>query len=540
MKKQHEIILDDSNITESYPGITLPLTESFIKQAYYEIFKGVLLRLVGDEKIVEENNENLKNMIDSYNGKIYYRISNWYSVIKYMPLSHKIIPIWQEMMGVNNKKESSKQHRVSVWRKAIVTKNVLTGIIKTPQEMAALDSVFLNAEKYFNENYSPNLSNERLKDLYETLLQKVISQWDVTIANDMYAFVFTGLTKKRLPDANKYISSTGNIESMKPVKALLDIIRLTIKTDSLNELRRMKSTDDVERFLSSKSELSTRINRYIVRYGDRYLDELKLESPTYRTNPKLLVDKIIEYIKNYTGLNDVIESKPLTPPKSSWLTKKFLGMAITGIKNRESSRLNRARLYGMVRTIFLTIGKNLADASVIDHKNDVFYLSIQEIFAYVDGNQENLEKIVKSRKKEYAVYEKLPVLHRLRFIDGKLQPDNEQPLGDNGLIGTPVSSGTVTAEVVIVHNAHSAKDISGKILVTKTTDPSWVFLLVNAAGIIAEKGSLLSHTAIISRELSVPAIVNVPNATTLLKDGDVVTMDCSTGKIAMVNERKEN
>lgn len=86
-----QIILDNSNISESYPGITLPLTQSFIRTAYYRVFKNVLLRLTHEPKTVEQIDEILRNMVDSANGRIYYRISNWYDVILFLPFSKKII-----------------------------------------------------------------------------------------------------------------------------------------------------------------------------------------------------------------------------------------------------------------------------------------------------------------------------------------------------------------------------------------------------------------------------------------------------------------
>ena len=74
-------------------------------------------------------------------------------------------------------------------------------------------------------------------------------------------------------------------------------------------------------------------------------------------------------------------------------------------------------------------------------------------------------------------------------------------------------------------------DTTGKILVTRSTDPGWVFLIQRAAGIVAEKGSLLSHTAIISRELHKPAVVGVKDCTKLLKTGDRVELDAYSGTI---------
>ena len=92
-------------------------------------------------------------------------------------------------------------------------------------------------------------------------------------------------------------------------------------------------------------------------------------------------------------------------------------------------------------------------------------------------------------------------------------------------------------EVLVIDSPSNTFDTTDKIIVAKSTDPGWVFLIQNAKGIIAEKGSLLSHTAIISRELRKPAIVNVKDATRLLKTGDIVTLDAEKGIITIEKEK---
>ena len=70
-----------------------------------------------------------------------------------------------------------------------------------------------------------------------------------------------------------------------------------------------------------------------------------------------------------------------------------------------------------------------------------------------------------------------------------------------------------------------------EIVVVKHTDPGWTPLFGICKGLIVENGGLLSHAAIISRELNLPCIIGVENATKLLKDGQQISMDGSTGKI---------
>ena len=109
--------------------------------------------------------------------------------------------------------------------------------------------------------------------------------------------------------------------------------------------------------------------------------------------------------------------------------------------------------------------------------------------------------------------------------------------GDS-FMGTPCSQGWAEGEVLLVADPSEEIHTEGKILVTKMTDPGWVFLIAGAKGVVAEKGSLLSHTAIISRELGKPAVVGVDNITKILKSGDRVRIDGGSGEISILS-RKE-
>lgn len=100
-----------------------------------------------------------------------------------------------------------------------------------------------------------------------------------------------------------------------------------------------------------------------------------------------------------------------------------------------------------------------------------------------------------------------------------------------------VLRGVVEGEALVIEDINNIGNVKDKILITKMTDPGWVFLLATAKGVISEKGSLLSHTAIISRELKIPSIVGVENVLDIIKTGDIVKMDGSNGTIEII--RKE-
>ena len=100
--------------------------------------------------------------------------------------------------------------------------------------------------------------------------------------------------------------------------------------------------------------------------------------------------------------------------------------------------------------------------------------------------------------------------------------------------GTACSPGTAEGEVLLVGETSLEMDTKDRILVTRMTDPGWVFLIAGARAIVSEKGSLLSHTAIISRELLKPAVVGIPHITEYLKDGDRIRVDGDSGTVTLL------
>src|SRR5690606_4165526 len=115
-------------------------------------------------------------------------------------------------------------------------------------------------------------------------------------------------------------------------------------------------------------------------------------------------------------------------------------------------------------------------------------------------------------------------------------PKLTQQLEPSGIVGQGVSPGTATGTALVLDGPHQALDseLTDFILVTKNTDPAWVYIMSRSKGLVSEKGSLLSHTAIIGRELNVPTVVGVRGATQIIKTGDRIKIDGVTGKIEIL------
>ncbi|MBQ6931200.1 MAG: hypothetical protein IJN38_03645 [Clostridia bacterium] len=216
-----------------------------------------------------------------------------------------------------------------------------------------------------------------------------------------------------------------------------------------------------------------------------------------------------------------------------------------GIGNREIQRLNRSRIYGMVREAVLRLGRIYAEQGYIETQRDVFYLTLDEVRFLADKPRDMRETVV-SRKQKYEMFALLPAYSRIVFSEKAFDKNHRNinmtavRCGKDEMLGVPCSNGVVEGEACVVTDVKQVSNVKDKILVTKMTDPGWVFLLAQAKGVISEKGSLLSHTAIISRELGIPAVVGIDNLLSTVRTGDTVRLDGATGVVKIIRRKKEN
>jgi pyruvate,water dikinase len=404
-----------------------------------------------------------------------------------------------------------------------VAKNFIKELKNVNKNMEWLNGHFEKVEAEYRAEYSEDLSIKDTLKLFDKIAGQLFPHWDITLINDMYTFLNVGILKKRLGNkANQVISNVSNLESMKPIR---ELVILAHDKDLLSEKGYQKACAD-----------------YILRYGDRSLEELKLESATFRTNPELLEANIEAYRSDmekleatYTHLK---KDKTNASLPRGLLLKGNVKRCAEGIRNREKSRLNRARIFGMVREMMLHIGTILCKEHKIDAVEDIFYLTIDEVKALPKGEQD-LKSIITERKKQYELFAHLPAYTRLIFAEHEFDKNHDsvnsfiQERDSRKLHGTPCSSGKVSGEALIIEPAKIEYDTRDKILVTRSTDPGWVFMLARSKGVISERGSLLSHTAIISRELNIPSVVGVHDATKIIKNGDHITLDGEKGTITI-------
>jgi pyruvate,water dikinase len=225
----------------------------------------------------------------------------------------------------------------------------------------------------------------------------------------------------------------------------------------------------------------------------------------------------------------------------AWVLQNARSMVL----ERENLRFERTRLFGRVRRIFREAGKRLHASGALDQADDVFYLQVEEIRGYADGNAvtADLKPLVALRQAEFERYRKSegppprfethgPVCDP-RSIQAKSAPSSTGQDGDERR-GIGCCPGTVRGNVRVVRDPRSAQLPAGFILVADHTDPGWIMLFPSAKGLLVERGSLLSHSAIVARELGIPAVVSIPGLLDWLRDGDEVELDGARGTVRRI------
>lgn len=556
-------IFDNSNIVESYGGVTTPLTFSFIRMVYENVYIELCKIFNVKQEKIEMNSEMFKNMLALIDGRVYYNLYGWYGLLSMFPGLGNNKKFMEQMMGV---KESLPDNLFPVpeatFKDKIGLVNTGLGLVKGFFKIRNMTEKFYERlNEALDEKNIDNMDLYELHDYYYELEKKLLHKWDAPLVNDFLAMIFYGNLKEECNNLfkeegnlihNDLLCGEGGIISSEPAKRIKEMARLVKNNDKLLNLLECGDTLYIQKQLPKYKEFEKMLNEYLDKFSDRCLEELKLETLTLKDNPVNLYSSIATFAKRLknTKLEEIDEKenrlkaeknvkqklrfKPAKKAKFNFILKQ----ARFTVKNRENLRFERTRLFGRIRELFLRIGFILTSMNVIEEKRDIFYLEVDEILYYIDGKSttNNLKDLIAIRKNQYLKYNDVMPDERFYTYDAvnigndfkREKKKNDTKEAKIELKGIGASPGRVTGKVRIIKDPSNAKLEQGEILVAEFTDPGWIMLFPAASGILVERGSLLSHSAIVSRELGIPAVVGITGLLDSLKTGDMVELDGKT------------
>jgi pyruvate,water dikinase len=190
--------------------------------------------------------------------------------------------------------------------------------------------------------------------------------------------------------------------------------------------------------------------------------------------------------------------------------------------------------YFVYKQALLKEAERLVQAHVLREKEDIFYLTLQELHDVVRTNEVDDERIGR-RKEAFRSYQALTP-PRVITSDGEVIAGayRRSDLPAGALVGLPVSAGIVEGRARVILDVAEADLEAGDILVTAYTDPSFTPLFVAIRGLVTEVGGLMTHGAVIAREYGLPAVVGVEHATRLIRDGQRIRVHGTDGYVEVL------
>jgi len=285
----------------------------------------------------------------------------------------------------------------------------------------------------------------------------------------------------------------------------------------------------------------------------RCVGEIDITRPRWSERPTDLVPMILGNIKNFepgAGARRFEQRRQEALEKEQELLERLRALPDGERKAEETKRMiDRVRTfigyreypkYFIVSRSFaykqalLEEAGRLVQARVLREKEDVFYLTFQELHDVVRTHQVD-DQLISERKDAFRSYQALTPPRVLtsegEVIAGAYRRD-DSPAG--ALVGLPVSAGTIEGRARVILDMAQAELEPGDILVTAYTDPSWAPLFVAIKGLVTEVGGLMTHGAVIAREYGLPAVVGVEHATRLIQDGQRIRVHGTDGYVEIL------
>ena len=556
------VVYDNSNIQESYCGVTTPLTFSFASRAYKTVYSQTMQVLGISTEVIKQHDNVVSNLLGLVKGRIFYNINNWYRGLQLLPSFKQNKADMEMMMGLQEPVDFVEDVEKPFGQKLKLLPKLLLNYYRLWRKFQKLHKHVPLFQQNFKQHYS-DFYNEKIQNLNASeflqkkkhLDEKLLNNWVVPIINDFNVMMINGSVLRNLKNAGirspeeflgRFFSGDQEIESTQPTSEMLKLAHKAAQFSELKKLIIELPQDLHEKVRDLQPQFHLEVETFIHQYGDRTVGELKLETNTMRVQPLIFY----KYLRNFLIAEKLPEINmksvsakarkelDLTLIRKSFLFKrkmrKQLDKLKKGIQYRESMRLERTRLFGMYRSIYRAHAEFLVQNNLIDKVEDVFYLTEEELENILE--LPDPKKLVRERQTEFSRYKQVEVPSRVTVPSPPLMQESTQE--EPGVLrGQGCYPGKISGEVVVIMDPGDDLDVNGKIICALRTDPGWAALFPTCKAVLIEKGSSLSHSVILLRELGIPGIINIPGLTRRMKNGDQISIDGESGEIFMENER---
>ncbi|MGG4170067.1 phosphoenolpyruvate synthase [Rossellomorea vietnamensis] len=330
---------------------------------------------------------------------------------------------------------------------------------------------------------------------------------------------------------------------IRPHQAVIDFLRKEEEATFLEELVKVDGGEDARKAIEG----------FLSKYGMRCSGEIDISRVRWSEKPSTIVPMILRNIEQFEpqeskrkfekGRQEALDKEQELLGRLSSLpdgehkvkeTKRRIDIIRHFTGYREYPKYGMIQRYFVYKQALLREAERLVEQTILQEKEDIFYLTFEELHDLVRTHEPEHDLISK-RKEEYSFYEKLTP-PRVITSDGEIITGEykREGLPADALAGLAVSSGVIEGRARVIVHLEDADLEEGDILVTAYTDPSWTPLFVSIKGLVTEVGGLMTHGAVIAREYGLPAVVGVERATERIQDGQKIRVHGTEGYVELL------
>ena len=292
------------------------------------------------------------------------------------------------------------------------------------------------------------------------------------------------------------------------------------------------------------------IKHFLKKHGHRSAEEIDIGVSRWKEVPGYVVSLIRSYMENniyQEGIDkfhrDMEEAERAIESVTAQLREKGahgdagkVEKLLRGHRDlygiREYPKFVLLKAIELFRDMLKEIGSELQSEGRLNHKEDIFMVSFQDI-----ESGENLQEKVGKNREEYLREMQRTSVPRIMTSTGETIYSALDDERDGGLRGVPVSPGSCEGTIKVLKHPQEADRLEqGDILVTASTNPAWTPLFLIIGGLIMETGGPISHGSVVAREYGIPAVVGVKDATGRFADGQRVRINGESGRIEILSD----
>lgn len=570
-------VYSNANINENYPGPVTPFLQSIAKTSYAHYFRNLAVAYGFASYRIEAMEDALLNIVGVHGQRLYYDVSNIHAVLRMAPWGPLFAEWFNKFVGVEETTQARARDltwsRGTVGRGAEVVEllSMAVKIVRQYRRMVPQVEDFESAVARYADRCHPEhlraLSKDDLVGLLNAFVEIRCHRWLGATLADSACMVCCGALDRFLARffsepsdvvMHGLLRGLPGIVSSEPPKHLWRISRKIRANAAWTSLFEETTVDILDTLgwdgeaLRATHPVAAVLQGFLDDWGFRCTGELMMTTSSFQEEPHAVVDMLRSYAAmDEEGPEDVIqrqaakrleqtqELKRQLNPVARGAFERLLKATADSLALRERARLKQAQLYRCCRRVVLALGARLVDSGLLSAKDDVLFMSWQEL-RDVPAKGVVSKKQLAGRRERFERESQWPQPPaRIVLPRGR----SWQPLGantgraedrseDERLKGIAAAGGCVTARAAVARGQQDFHRVqSGDILVAPQTDPGWATVLFMVKGLVMERGGMLSHGAIIAREFGIPSVVGVPRVTERVPNGSTICVDGDEGYV---------